>query len=109
MEVGEEIWSMVTNWDFFAKDTIGKQIVRAADSVAANLSEGYGRFHFKENQKFCYYSRGSAEETQTWLEKAARRNLVERESARALYDRIETLKKRINAYIHSIGRDASSS
>jgi four helix bundle protein len=109
MEVGEEIWSMVTNWDFFAKDTVGKQIVRAADSVAANLSEGYGRFHFKENQKFCYYSRGSAEETQTWLEKAARRNLVERESARALYDRIETLKKRINAYIHSIGRDASSS
>jgi four helix bundle protein len=109
MEVGEEIWSMVTNWDFFAKDTIGKQIVRAADSVAANLSEGYGRFHFKENQKFCYYSRGSAEETQTWLEKAARRNLVERESARALYDSIVTLKKRINAYIHSIGRDASSS
>jgi four helix bundle protein len=109
MEVGEEIWSMVTNWDFFAKDTIGKQIVRAADSVAANLAEGYGRFHFKENQKFCYYSRGSAEETQTWLEKAARRNLVERESARSLYDRIETLKKRINAYIHSIGRDASSS
>jgi four helix bundle protein len=109
MEVGEEIWSMVTNWDFFAKDTVGKQIVRAADSVAANLAEGYGRFHFKENQKFCYYSRGSAEETQTWLEKAARRNLVERESARTLYDRIETLKKRINAYIHSIGRDASSS
>jgi four helix bundle protein len=109
MEIGEEIWSMVTNWDFFAKDTVGKQIVRAADSVAANLSEGYGRFHFKENQKFCYYSRGSAEETQTWLEKAARRNLVEREYARTLYDRIETLKKRINAYIHSIGRDASSS
>jgi len=109
MEIGEEIWSIVTNWDFFAKDTIGKQIVRAADSVAANLAEGYGRFHFKENQKFCYYSRGSAEETQTWLEKAARRNLVERESARSIYDRIETLKKRINAYIHSIGRDASSS
>lgn len=109
MDVGEEIWSMVTSWDFFAKDTVGKQIVRAADSVAANLAEGYGRYHFKENQKFCYYSRGSAEETQTWLEKAVRRNLIERESARTLYDRIETLKKRINAYIHSIGRDASSS
>src|ERR1035437_1337643 len=108
MEIGEEVWSMVAHWDFFAKDTIGKQIVRASDSVAANLSEGYGRFHFKENQKFCYYSRGSAEETQTWLEKAARRDLVERETARSLYDRIETLKKRINAYIHSIGRDASS-
>lgn len=109
MEIGEEIWSMVTKWDFFAKDTVGKQIVRSADSIAANLAEGYGRFHFKENQKFCYYSRGSAEEAQTWLEKAVRRDLVQREAARTLYDRIETLKKRINAYIHSIGRDSSSS
>lgn len=109
MEIGEEIWSMVLRWDFFAKDTIGKQVVRSADSIAANLSEGYGRFHFKENQKFCYYSRGSAEETQTWIEKAARRNLVEREAARVLYDRIETYKKRLNAYIRSIGPADSSS
>ena len=109
MEIGEEVWAIVLGWDFFAKDTLGKQIVRSADSIAANLAEGYGRFHFKENQKFCYYSRGSAEETQTWLEKAARRNLVERESARVLYDRLETYKKRLNAYIRSIGPADSSS
>jgi four helix bundle protein len=109
MEIGEEVWAIVLGWDFFAKDTLGKQIVRSSDSIAANLAEGYGRFHFKENQKFCYYSRGSAEETQTWLEKAARRNLVERESARVLYDRLETYKKRLNAYIRSIGPADSSS
>ena len=109
MDIGEEIWTIVLGWDFFAKDTIGKQVVRSADSIAANLSEGYGRFHFKENQKFCYYSRGSAEETQTWIEKAARRNLVEREAARILYDRVETYKKRLNAYIRSIGPSDSSS
>jgi four helix bundle protein len=108
MEIGEEIWSMVRPWDFFAKDTVGKQIIRSAGSIAANLSEGYGRYHFKENQKFCYYARGSAEETQTWIEKAVRRDLFEREPAKSLYDRLETLKKRINAYIHSIGRDTSS-
>jgi four helix bundle protein len=109
MEIGEEVWAIALNWDFFAKDTLGKQIVRAADSIAANLSEGYGRFHFKENQKFCYYSRGSAEETQTWIEKAARRSLVDREAARILYDRVETYKKRLNAYIRSIGSADSSS
>jgi four helix bundle protein len=49
MDIGERVWSEVVRWDHFAKDTIGKQLVRAADSVAANLSEGYGRFHFKEN------------------------------------------------------------
>lgn len=109
MEIGEAIWTMVHAWDFFAKDTVGKQIVRSADSIAANLAEGYGQYHFKENQKFCYYSRGSAEETQTWLEKAARRELVDREFARIQYDRLENYKKRLNAYIRSIGPADSSS
>ena len=109
MDIGEDVWSIVLGWDFFARDTIGKQVVRSADSIAANLSEGYGRFHFKENLNFCFYSRGSAEETQTWIEKAARRNLVEREAARILYDRVETYKKRLNAYIRTIGSSDTSS
>lgn len=58
MELGENIWKIVTNWKYFEKDTIGKQLVKAVDSVAANISEGYGRYHFKENINFCYYSRG---------------------------------------------------
>ena len=109
MDIGEEIWMLASSWDIFAKDTVGKQIVRSADSIAANLSEGYGRYHFKENQKFCYYSRGSAEETQTWIEKAARRDLIARDAARQLYDRLETYKTRLNAYIRSIGHSDSSS
>lgn len=103
MRVGEVVWTFVVGWDFFAKDTVGKQLVRAADSVAANLAEGYGRYHFKENQKFCYYARGSAQETQTWIEKAARRGLIPDETSRDLYRDIDTLKKRINSYIRSIG------
>lgn len=51
MDLGEEVWDIVIKWDYFTKDTVGKQMVRAADSVAANLSEGYGRFHYKESQK----------------------------------------------------------
>ena len=38
-----EIWFIVKKWDDFAKDTMGKQIVRSADSVGANLAEGHGR------------------------------------------------------------------
>jgi hypothetical protein len=57
MDIGEEIWMLASGWDFFAKDTVGKQIVRSSDSIAANQSEGYGRYHFQENQKFCYYPR----------------------------------------------------
>jgi four helix bundle protein len=59
MEMGERVWSIVIKWDYFAKDTIGKQLIKAIDSVAANLSEGYGRYHYKEKKNFSYYSRGS--------------------------------------------------
>jgi four helix bundle protein len=34
---------MVAEWETFAKETLGKQIVRSADSVGANISEGFGR------------------------------------------------------------------
>ncbi len=103
MRLGECVWQLVDGWSLFAKDSVGKQIVRSADSIAANLAEGYGRYHFKENQKFCYYSRGSAQETQTWVEKAARRSLIDEVTARDLYRDLDTFKKRLNAYIHSIG------
>ncbi|MCW1912896.1 four helix bundle protein [Luteolibacter sp. GHJ8] len=103
MSLAEVIWDSVGSWPLFAKDTLGKQIVRSADSIAANLAEGYGRYHFKENQKFCYYSRGSLQETQTWIEKAVRRNLIPDEAGRALYREFDLLKKRLNAYIRSIG------
>ena len=105
MEIGEEVWQIAVAWDYFAKNTVGKQIVAAVDSMAANLAEGHGRYHYKENRLFCYYSRGSAEETQTWIEKAVRRGLMTREFGKALYERIETFKKRLNAYINSIGRN----
>jgi len=47
MEIGEDVWALVSTWHFFEKDTLGKQITRSADSIALNSAEGYGRYHFK--------------------------------------------------------------
>lgn len=76
MEIGDDVYQCVTNWTFFDKDTLGKQIVRSADSLALNIAEGYGRFHYKENKTFCFYSRGSLLETRTSLIKAKQRILL---------------------------------
>ena len=76
MEIGEIVWSTVEKWDYFNKKTLGAQYVDAADSIALNISEGYGRFFYKENRNFCYYSRGSAKETLTVTQKARSRNLI---------------------------------
>jgi four helix bundle protein len=44
MEIGDIVYHLVATWDYFDRDTLGKQLVRSADSIALNISEGYGRF-----------------------------------------------------------------
>jgi four helix bundle protein len=104
MEMAERIWEIVIKWDYFQKDTLGKQLVRAADSIAANLSEGFGRYHFKENLNFSYYSRGSLYETKTWLIKAHSRNLISDEAYEKFNNEIENIGVKLNYYIKSIGK-----
>jgi four helix bundle protein len=104
MEVGEFVWEIVNKWDYFNKDTIGKQLVRSADSIAANLSEGYGRFSYKENRQFCYFSRGSLSETITWLVKARNRNLIEEKEYKIIEEKLQITGKMLNNYIKSIGK-----
>jgi four helix bundle protein len=103
MAVGEEVWTIVINWGHFEKDTVGRQLVRATDSIAANLSEGLGRYHYKEARNFSYYSRGSLFETRTWLTKANNRKLINADQFRHLVSEIEIIAKMINSYINSIG------
>ena len=103
IEVGEIVWQEVAKWSFFEKDTIGKQLVRSCDSIAANLSEGLGRYHFKESRNFSFYSRGSLFETRTWLDKAKNRKLIDEEVYKTLETALEVIGKMLNTYIKSIG------
>ena len=103
MEIGEIAWNIVSDWPPFAKETLGKQFVRAADSVALNISEGFGRFHYKDNKNFCYYSRGSAKETLTALEKAKNRGLVSPETYQLFSEKLVFYFKLSYSYIKSIG------
>jgi four helix bundle protein len=45
-QFGDQVWFMVAKREFFAKDTVGKQFVRAADSIAANIAQGFARYHY---------------------------------------------------------------
>ena len=107
MKLGEEVWNIVIKWDFFAKDTIGKQVVRSVDSVAANLSEGFGRYHYNEEKHFAYYSRGSLFETKTWLTKAFNRKLILESDFNSFIVEIDLIGIKLNNYIHSIGTKKS--
>jgi four helix bundle protein len=47
-----KVWKEVVKWDYFAKDTVGKQFVKAADSISANIAEGFGRYSKKDKVRF---------------------------------------------------------
>jgi len=98
-----EIWFVVLDWDYFAKDTLGKQLVRSADSVGANIAEGFGRYHYKENKNFCYFSRGSLIETKGWITKAKVRKLISEDQYTEYLGKLSTIHLKLNAYIKYIG------
>ena len=100
-DLADKVWNICIGWDYFTRDTIGKQLVRAADSISANLAEGHGRYHFKDRLNFCYYARGSLEETKSWISKAMRRGLISPEE-NEIRRITEILPKQLNAYIASI-------
>ena len=111
MEIGERVCpnrdpleNIVIKWDYFAKDTLGKQLVRAIDSVAANLSEGFGRYHYREARNFGYYSRGSLYESKTWLTKAHSRKLIDNRDYQDFVKEINNIGVKLNNYIKSIGK-----
>lgn len=101
MRVGEDVWSVTAGWDTIAKQTVGLQWIRAADSIAANISEGAGRSSAKENVRFCCNALGSLSQAQTWLEKAAARRLVIDSVARELFMKLETLRRQLDNYIET--------
>lgn len=105
--LADEIWDIVATWDIFAKDTVGKQIVRSADSISANIAEGFGRFHYKENKNFCYFSRGSIIETKGWLKRSVTRKLISPEQYSDLIAKLETVHFKLNLYIKFIGKKIS--
>ncbi|MCC3406136.1 MAG: four helix bundle protein [Microcoleus sp. PH2017_10_PVI_O_A] len=101
--LADEIWTTVNTWDSFAKNTIGQQIVRSADSVGANIAEGVGRGSYQDNRRFVKIARGSLYETQHWLRRAYTRNLLTVEQVNTFTTIINDLAPQLNSYLQSIG------
>jgi four helix bundle protein len=103
-KLADNVWSIVVTWDSFAKDTVGKQIVRAADSIGANISEGSGRGSLQDNRRFVRMARGSLYETIHWLRRSYMRKLLTQVEVKKLRLLVEELTPKLNAFLRSVDR-----
>ena len=102
-QLADSVWEIVLKWNPLAQDTVGKQLIRSADSVGANIAEGSGRGSEQDYRRFIRIARGSLNETRHWLRRAFRRKLLGENQVKTLTPVIEELTPKLNAYLRAIG------
>ena len=102
-QLADQIWDIVWEWTGLAQDTVGKQLIRSADSIGANIAEGSGRGSEQDYRRFLRIARGSLNETRYWLRRAYKRRLLNEGQIDQLRPIIEKLTPKLNAYLGAIG------
>ena len=90
---------IVTRWSPVAIDTVGKQLIRAADRVGATLVEGDGRYGRADALHFFVMARASARETRYWIERAIVRSLITAQEGQAQIEAVNTATRQLNSLI----------
>jgi four helix bundle protein len=101
-ELADGIWKLVDSWDAYSREAVGLQLVKAADSIGANIAESFGRYHSGEKLQFLYYARGSLFETKYWINRAAARSLCATDIGADFAERLGHLARQLNTFAASI-------
>ena len=83
---------------------LGDQLLRAARSTTANVAEGYGRFHYLDNAKFCSNARGSCWEVLDHLITAGDENLVSNDVSSRGRELVNHAVRLLNGYMNYLKR-----
>jgi four helix bundle protein len=95
VDLAREIRSEVLRWSAFDRDTLGSQLVRAIESVGANIAEAQGRWYAADKRRLLYVARGSLYEAEHWLTRAEESGLMRRGSA----EELDELARALNGLI----------
>jgi four helix bundle protein len=100
--LADELRIAVLGWGSFDVWSTGIQLLRAADSVGANIAEGYGRHGTLDQRRFLYVARGSAYEAEHWINRAFARGLL----SDVFQPRITRVVQTLNGLIRAHRRNA---
>lgn len=100
--IADNIWRQVTRLDAFAREVVGGQLARSADSVGANIAEAFGRFHYGDKLRHLYIARGSLFETKYWLNRCQSRDLMSVDQVTAYAASLAEVARQLNAFAQYI-------
>jgi four helix bundle protein len=106
--LADRVWSIVARWPQFEKETMGIQLIRAVDSIGANLAEGVGRYSHMDNRRFARMARGSLFEVRHWLRRAWARKCLNKQEAAELATIIDELSKVLAGYLRALTRSITT-
>ena len=99
-QLSSEIWGIYCKMSYEDKKHLGDQILRSADSVGANIAEGYGRFHYLDKVRVYHFARGSHFEAFThWLEILRERDKISLEEFENIRSKASMLQIKLNNLI----------
>lgn len=107
-EVADWAWDQVESWKPRHQDTIGRPLVRSADSVGANLVEGDGRYTDPDALHFFVVARASAREARLWIRRSAKRKLVASQDADRQVEKLTRATRLLNLLVGYRRRSVSS-
>ncbi len=95
-------WEIYAAFDYMTKKAIWLQYIRSMDSIWANISEWYWRFHYLDSAKFYYNSRWSLFETKYRLRLMYDRKLVSEDAYKNIDSELNILWKKLNNFISAV-------
>jgi four helix bundle protein len=107
-EVRQDLYRLAKQFPKHEQYCLGQQVRTAGVSLTANIAEGYGRFHFKENVQFCRIARGSAYELLDHLITCHDQGYMDEKCHQELRGKLVRFIQLVNGYIRSIGQPGMS-
>jgi len=105
-QLSDAVWNLVCSWESLAKETVGVEIVRAADNIGASIAAGFGRGTYADNRRFARIARGSLMEVKHCLRRAQVREIITAAQAERIHGLVRQVPVALNAYLKAIAKNA---
>jgi len=102
VDISNLAWQIYNELPREHRFTQGSQFLEAADSIGANIAEGFGRYHFRDSLKFYYNSRGPLLELKHWTTLLTCRSLSSPDKLNKMKELNDKEHLKLNSFINSI-------